>query len=150
MVIGEEITNYMQILYQKQGNVENIEIPPLIINRRLSLVSPELLDFCFAMERNILYSKSYYYFKTMNSVIPKRAYIPTTKEMKSMLEQSKENKSKKENFYFLYEKIVNHYKWGKKEEELYKSHYYKLFEDKKMLIYFYRFFDVPENQWKNV
>jgi hypothetical protein len=146
----EEITNYMQILYLKEGNIENIQIPHNIVNKRISLYSPHLLKFCYALESGIYYQNSYYYYKVIDALIPKTKYYPKTKEVKEILENGKENKNKEDTFDFLYKHIVKHYNWGVNEEKMYKSYYFKLFEDKEILRYYYRYFDIPEKQWKNI
>lgn len=150
MVEGEEITNYMQILYQKQGDIKNIELPPNIVNKRIALYSPNFLKVCCKLEQGIYYINPYFYFKIMDLVIPKSIYMPKTKEVKEILEIAKQNKQKEDTYDFLYKKIVKYYNWGKREEEMNKNYFYKLFEDKKKLIYFYRYFDIPEKQWKDI
>lgn len=144
-----ETFNYIEILYGKKGSINDITIPPIVLNDRLPLYSPELIDVCAILDKYIYKIKPYFYYTIMDLYIKKTQYYPKTRHIKEILEEKKQEE-KQDIYSKVYDCICNHYKWGLNEKELYKKYYYNLFEDKDKFVYFCRFFDFDEKEFSSL
>ena len=143
------MSSYFQVLYMKDGNVEDIEIPARIILHRVALFTPKYLEYCYRMSKYVDYVDDTFILKHLNKVIERHIYPPKTKEIKEAFELQKQKKEKNsDELLWLYELICQHYKWGIREIEMYKNYYYELFRVNNKLLYFFQFYGVQESIYK--
>ena len=120
----------------------------MVINQQLAYHNFENIELFRILDKYVFTIKPKIYYAILMCKLKKTQFIPFNNEIYDSIQIHKENKKKKLEFEWLYEKIIKFYNWSSKEAKINEEYYYKLFEDRDKLLYFFKYFGVDRYYYK--